>query len=81
MLIKSRNFSPTKCEDTWEKSGFGWAPGQEKRFVGVVKNSILYGKNYELMRGTCKKKCDKYTGEEGTNGEHCILPASEHCQH
>lgn len=34
MLIKSRNFSPTKCESTFEKDGFGWAPGQEKLFKG-----------------------------------------------
>jgi hypothetical protein len=79
MLIKSRNFSPTKCENTWEKDGFGWAPGQEKRFEGTVINKIRYGKNYEHMMGTCKK-CDKYTGKTGTNGEHCALPANEHCQ-
>ena len=34
MLIKSRNFSPTKCENTFEGDGFGWAPGQEKKFEG-----------------------------------------------
>ena len=36
MLIKSRNFSPTKCEKTFEKDGFGWAPGQEKKFKGKI---------------------------------------------
>ena len=55
MLIKSRNFSPTKCENTFEKDGFGWAPGQEKRFEGVGINSVRYGKNFSMMKGVCKK--------------------------
>ena len=77
--IKSRNFSPTKCENTWEKDGFGWAPGQEKKFEGQVVNRIRYGKNYQQAVGICNK-CDKFTGKTGTNGEHCSLPANEHCQ-
>lgn len=44
MLIKSRNFSPTKCEATFEKDGFGWAPGQEKKFEG--KRTPVAVKNY-----------------------------------
>lgn len=79
MLIKSRNFSPTKCEDTCEKDGFGWAPGEEKKFEGTHTNSPRYGKNYQLMKGICRK-CDKFTGKKGTAGEHCSLPANEHCQ-
>lgn len=51
MLIKSRNFSPTKCENTFEKDGFGWAPGQEKSFKGrgTNRNSAQYGKNYDKI--------------------------------
>lgn len=79
MLLKSRNFSPTKCENTFEKDGFGWAPGQEKKFEGTVINRIRYGKNFSMMIGACRK-CDKSTGEKGTAGEHCSLPANEHCQ-
>lgn len=79
MLIKSRNFSPNKCEKTFEEDGFGWAPGQEKKFEGSHKNSARYGKNYQLMKGICGK-CDKFTDKEGTAGEHCALPANEHCQ-
>ena len=78
MLIKTRNFSPTKCENTFEKDGFGWAPGQEKRFKGRL-NSIRYGKNFARMQGGCRK-CDKFTGKKGTTGEHCSLPINEHCQ-
>ena len=78
MLIKSRNFSPTKCENTWEKDGFGWAPGQEKKFEGTQSNSARFTKNYSLMKGDCEK-CDKRTGKKGTAGEHCSLPANEHC--
>lgn len=79
ILIKSRNFSPTKCERTFEKDGFGWAPGQEKKFEGQVINRIRYGRNYSRAFGTCLK-CDKFTGKTGTKGEHCSLPANEHCQ-
>jgi hypothetical protein len=79
MLIKSRNFSPTKTENTFEKDGFGWAPGQEKKFEGTHRNSPRYGKNYSRIFGTCRG-CDKYTFKSGTAGEHCSLPANEHCQ-
>jgi len=79
MLIKSRNFSPTKCENTWEKDGTGWAPGEEKRFEGVAINSIRFGKNFQQGLGICKK-CDKFTGKSGTNGEQCSLPVNERCQ-
>ena len=79
MLIKSRNFSPTKCEDTFEKDGFGWAPGSEKKFEGVGINKVRYGKNFSRMKGICRK-CSKFTGKKGTNGEHCSLPTNEHCQ-
>ncbi len=79
MLIKSRNFSPTKCEDTFEKSGFGWAPGQEKHFEGTQSTSARYTKNYSQMTGDCVK-CDKYKGEPSTDGSHCSLPTNEHCQ-
>ncbi len=77
--IKSRNFSPTKCENTFEKDGYGWAPGQERKFEGSHKNSTRYGKNYARMKGDCLE-CDKSTGKKGTAGEHCGLPANEHCQ-
>jgi len=79
MLIKSRNFSPTKCENTFEKDGFGWVPGQEKKFKGRGSNSIRYGKNFSRMQDTCLG-CDKHTGKKGTAGEHCSLPVNEHCQ-
>ncbi|KKN73183.1 hypothetical protein LCGC14_0403560 [marine sediment metagenome] len=79
MLIKSRNFSPTKCEGTYEKDGFGWAPGQEKKFEGTQSNSARYTKNYSLAFGACKK-CDKYEGKPSTDGSHCSLPINEHCQ-
>ena len=78
MLIKSRNFSPTKCENTFEKDGFGWAPGQEKKFEGTVINRVRYGKNFSFMKGFCNK-CDRFTGKEGTAGQHCSLQANEHC--
>ena len=48
MLIKSRNFSPTKCENTFEKDNFGWAPGQEKKFKG------------KITPATVKKFCEGY---------------------
>ena len=78
MLIKSRNFSPTKCENTFEKDGFGWAPGQEKRYKCRV-NKIRYNKNFSRGQGTCLK-CDKFKGKKAKVGEHCSLPANEHCQ-
>ena len=77
--IKTRNFSPNKTERTFDKAGFGWAPGYEKKFEGTGINRIRYGKNYSQMKRVCKK-CDKFTGKEGTAGEHCRLPADEHCQ-
>ncbi len=79
MLIKSRNFSPTKCENTFEKDGFGWAPGQEKKFEGVVVNRKNYGKNYNRGTGVCEK-CDKFKGKKSAVSEHCSLPVNEHCQ-
>lgn len=82
MLIKSRNFSPTKCERNWDHpdgQGLGWAPGSEKRFEGQLINKIRYDKNFEQALGTCKK-CDKFTGITGTKGEHCSLPINERCQ-
>ncbi len=77
--IKSRNFSPTKCENTFEKDGFGWAPGQEKKFEGTERNTVRFEKNYQRMKGICAK-CDKFTGKKGTAGEHCSLPMNEGCQ-
>lgn len=81
MLIKSRNFSPTKCENTFERDGYGWAPGQEKKFEGrgIDTNSPRYGKNYSRMTGLCAK-CDKFTDIDKATGEHCSLPANERCQ-
>ena len=79
MLIKSRNFSPNKTELTYEQSGFGWAPGSEKKFEGTVIDRIRYRKNYSRMKGNCAK-CDKLTDKKGTAGEHCSLPANENCQ-
>lgn len=79
MLIKSRNFSPTKCENTFEKDGFGWAPGQEKKFKGRGENKIKYSKNFSRGLGTCLQ-CDKFTGKKAKVGEHCSLPDNEHCQ-
>lgn len=79
MLIKSRNFSPTKCEKTWESDGVGLNPAYAKKFEGSHKNSPRYGKNYSKAFGRCVK-CDKYTEVDGTNGEHCVLPINEHCQ-
>jgi len=77
--IRSRNFTPNKCEGTWEKDGFGWAPGSEKKQEGVGINTIRYGKNFSRMKGYCLK-CDKFTDKKGTAGEHCSLPVNEHCQ-
>jgi len=80
MLIKTRNFSPGKQEKTFENDGFGWAPGQEKKFEGTEqRDNIRYGKNYQRMRGVCKR-CENYTGvKTGTKGEHCSLPLNEGC--
>lgn len=49
--IKSRNFSPTKCEDTFEESGFGWAPGQEKKFNGKRTPKAIrnFNDNYDKI--------------------------------
>lgn len=77
MLIKSRNFSPTKCEGTFEKTGFGWAPGQEKRFIAKFDRK-RFGKGHSLAFGTCKG-CARYTGSKRI-GEHCNLPADIHCE-
>ncbi|KKL15521.1 hypothetical protein LCGC14_2504740 [marine sediment metagenome] len=77
--IKSRNFSPTKCEDTFEKSGFGWAPGQEKNFKGMRINKIKLGKGVSLAFGDCKL-CSKFTGKVKIAGQHCNLPENEHCE-
>jgi len=82
MLIKSRNFTPNKCEKTFEADGFGWAPGYEKKFEGSHKNSQRYGKNYSRMKGMCLK-CDKYKPDvkvTGSGCEYCSLPENEHCQ-
>ena len=51
MLIKSRNFSPTKCENTFERDGFGWAPGQEKKFKGKRTPEAIenYRNNYDKI--------------------------------
>ena len=81
--IKVRNFSlnKDKMEGTFDKraDGLGWGPGYEKKFEGVERNSIRYGKNYQKMAGICLK-CDKCTGKKGTAGEHCSLPGNEACQ-
>jgi len=82
MLIKSRNFSPTKCERTWDEGGgLGWAPGSEKKFEGsgIKTNSPRYGKNWQLMTGKCAT-CDKYKGKYKGVGNHCKLPENERCQ-
>ena len=81
ITIKNRNFSPTKCENTWEKDGVGLNPAYAKGFEGsrTFSNSMRYGKNYSLMKKLCKK-CDKFTEKSGTNGEHCSLPVNERCQ-
>lgn len=79
MLIKSRNFSPTKCENTFEKDGFGWAPGREKKFKGSILNRVRYGKNYNRAMGICEG-CDKFKGKKAAVSKHCSLPANEHCQ-
>ena len=79
MLIKSRNFSPKKCEGTFEKDGFGWAPGQEKKFEGMGINKIKFGKGYSLAFGDCQE-CSKFTGKVKVAGQHCSLPENEHCE-
>ena len=81
ITIKNRNFSPTKCENTWERDGIGLNPAYAKGFEGsrVFSSTIRYGKNFSFMKGICKK-CDKNTGKTGTNGEQCSLPNNEHCQ-
>ncbi len=79
IAIKTRNFSPNKTELTYEQSGFGWAPGQEKRFEGMGVNRIKYGKNYNRGKDVCVG-CDKFKGTNSAVSEHCSLPASEYCQ-
>ena len=80
--IKTHNFSLSrdKQEGTFDKGdGLGWAPGYEAKSEGLGINTIRYGKNFSRMKGTCKK-CDCFTGKNGTNGEHCSLPLSEGCK-
>ncbi len=79
MLIKTRNFSPTKCENTTDKDGFGWAPGHEKKFEGVGGNKCQYNKNFTRAKGLCIE-CDKYIGDASPVSKHCSLPDSENCQ-
>ncbi len=72
--IKSRNFSPTKTENTFEKSGFGWAPGQEKKFEGMGINQARYAKNYQNAAGICKTCLNVDKSKLNTcTGEHCKL--------
>ncbi len=78
--IKTRTFSPNKTERTFDEAGgFGWTPGNEKRFEGAQSNSARYTKNYSRMHGDCVK-CGKFTDKPGTAGEHCSLPVNEHCE-
>ena len=74
MLIKSRNFTPNKCElDYNQGGGLGWAPDQVKKFEGVEqRNSVRYEKNYSRMTGTCDK-CQSYKDVNKTDGTHCKL--------
>ena len=81
ITIKNRNFTPNKCENTWEKDGVGLNPDYAKGFEGsrTFSNSILYGKNLSLFHKLCKK-CDKFTGKTDIVGKHCGLPENERCQ-
>lgn len=79
-MMKVRNFRP-KPAQSFDKSpdGLGFAPEYMGKREGIGINKIRYGKNFSQGTGVCKK-CDKFTGETGTNGEHCSLPVNEHCQ-
>lgn len=71
MLIKSRNFSPTKCEGTCENGGLGWAPGYEKKFEGMGIDPERYGKNFERMMGNCDKCRQFDKSVTRADGSHC----------
>ena len=49
--IKTRNFSPTKTEKTFEQDGLGWAPGYEKKFEGMATPASIkkYRDNYDKI--------------------------------
>ncbi|HDZ38206.1 MAG TPA: hypothetical protein ENH62_07970 [Marinobacter sp.] len=69
--IKTRNFSPTKTEKTFEQDGLGWAPGYEKKFEGVDIKKERYDKNYSRMVGTCDK-CEHFDKTvDKADGSHC----------
>ncbi len=74
----NKYFNTSKCETTFDKDGFGFAPGYEKKFEGVEVDRIRLDKNLARFHGLCKN-CDKHTGKKGTNGEHCDQPVNESC--
>ncbi len=79
MLTKSRNFSPTKCESTYEKDGFGWAPGYEKKFEGAILDPERYEKNYARMQGLCRKCFQFDSAVDKADGSHCLLGKGKKC--
>ena len=80
MLIKSRNFSPTKCENTFEKDGFGLAPGYEKRFEGTEVDKTRYDKNYSRMMGLCDNCPEFDKSVPRADGSHCKMGKGVPCQ-
>ena len=79
--IKVRNFTPKKCEDTFEKDGFGWAPGQEKHFKGgrISRDNEKYGKNFARLLMLCKK-CKLFDKSiQKADGSHCKLGKGRKC--
>jgi len=80
MLIKSRNFSPTKCEGTYDHGGLGWAPGYEKRFEGTEVDKTRYDKNYARMMGQCDTCPEFDKTATKADGSHCKLGKGVPCQ-
>ena len=79
MLIKTKNFSLShdKQNGTFDgPDGLGWAPGYETKTKGVgLKNNIVYDKNYQLMKGICRKCKDFVKTNKMADGSHCKLEA------
>lgn len=79
MLIKSRNFSPTKCEDTCENGGLGWAPGYEKKFEGMDIKKERYDKMFNRLKMLCDK-CKLFDKTvDRADGSHCKLGKGVKC--
>ena len=78
--IKTRNFSATKCEKTFDgPDGLGFAPGYEKRFEGTDIDKQRFDKNYCRMKGICKR-CEQFDKTaDKADGSHCKLGKGVKC--